>query len=263
MVAKRNLFLGIPFDDVDLSEATDHVMNAAGSPHFSYVVTPNVDHLVMLLGRGDEIWRRDYRLAVADAGLRINDSRVLMRLARISGNSLRPVPGSDLTRCVVERLAGGEAGIALIGGRSHEAEWLRSRLPDATVHHLEPPMGVRDDDAAQQAIVEFVVARAPDIVFLAMGAPQSELVAARIGRHGSARGVGLCIGASIEFLSGAQRRAPLWVQRSGFEWAFRLLREPRRLWRRYLVEGPRIFLHWLRWRRNPQDINQLPMSPRL
>jgi exopolysaccharide biosynthesis WecB/TagA/CpsF family protein len=61
--------------------------------------------------------------------------------------------------------------------------------------------------------------------------------------------VALCIGASIEFLSGARRRAPRWMQRAGLEWAFRLLSEPRRLWRRYIVEGPRIFVIWYRWRR--------------
>jgi UDP-N-acetyl-D-mannosaminuronic acid transferase (WecB/TagA/CpsF family) len=62
-----------------------------------------------------------------------------------------------------------------------------------------------------------------------------------------ATGVGLCIGASLEFLTGAKRRAPLWLQRLGLEWLFRLLTEPRRLWRRYLVEGPRIFVLWWRW----------------
>jgi N-acetylglucosaminyldiphosphoundecaprenol N-acetyl-beta-D-mannosaminyltransferase len=56
--------------------------------------------------------------------------------------------------------------------------------------------------------------------------------------------VGLCIGASVEFLSGAKRRAPRWMQRAGLEWLYRLLSEPRRLWRRYLVKGPRVFKLW-------------------
>ena len=68
----------------------------------------------------------------------------------------------------------------------------------------------------------------------------------------SVHGVGLCIGASIEFLSGAKRRAPLWVRRLRIEWAFRLASEPRRLWRRYLIEGPRIFAIWRDWKRQRQ-----------
>jgi exopolysaccharide biosynthesis WecB/TagA/CpsF family protein len=110
-------------------------------------------------------------------------------------------------------------------------------------------MGVRDNAGLQDEIADFVEREAPDITFLAIGAPQSELVAHRLAKRGRARGVALCIGASIEFLSGVRRRAPHWMQRAGLEWAFRLLSEPRRLWRRYVVEGPRIFIIWYRWRR--------------
>ena len=63
-----------------------------------------------------------------------------------------------------------------------------------------------------------------------------------------AGGTGLCIGASVEFVTGAKRRAPRWMQRLGVEWLHRLLSEPGRLWRRYLVEGPRIFAMAWRWR---------------
>ena len=86
-------------------------------------------------------------------------------------------------------------------------------------------------------------------LFFAIGAPQSEIVFAEILERGQARGVALCIGASLEFLTGAKTRAPLWMQRAGLEWLFRLGTEPRRLWRRYLVEGPKIFGIWRRWRK--------------
>lgn len=255
-------FLGVRFDRIDRDEACARVLATAGSARFSYLVTPNVDHLVMLLASGDEPWRCQYRRAVAGAALRVNDSRVLSRLARLSGLNLPPVPGSDLTRRLIDRLAGSAIRVVLIGGRKAEADWLSQRLPHAAVRHCEPPMGLRDDAAAQQAIVDFVITHDADIVLLAMGAPQSELVAARIAGYGGARGIALCVGASIEFLSGAQRRAPRWVQRAGCEWAYRLLREPRRLWRRYLVDGPRIFRYWLRWLRCPDDIDRRLMSPK-
>jgi exopolysaccharide biosynthesis WecB/TagA/CpsF family protein len=62
-------------------------------------------------------------------------------------------------------------------------------------------------------------------------------------------GIGLCVGASMDFLSGSRKRAPQWMQQARLEWLFRLLDEPQKLWRRYLVEGPKIFRIWLAWRK--------------
>ena len=102
------------------------------------------------------------------------------------------------------------------------------------------------NEGAIDAIVDFVARERADFTLFAIGAPQSEIVAAKCKVDRRCRGVGLCIGASIEFLVDRKRRAPIWMQRLHLEWAFRLLSEPRRLWRRYLVTGPRIFA--LAWR---------------
>jgi N-acetylglucosaminyldiphosphoundecaprenol N-acetyl-beta-D-mannosaminyltransferase len=80
-----------------------------------------------------------------------------------------------------------------------------------------------------------------------VGSPCSEIIASRCAQRGGGRGVALCIGASIEFILGDQIRAPLWMQKAGLEWAFRLITNPVRLWRRYLVEGPKIFLIVAKW----------------
>lgn len=242
-------FLGVEFARCDPAAALAWVQAAAKGDRFSYVVTPNVDHLVMLDGDGAEPWRSAYREAVAQSDLCLNDSRVLSRLARLSGMTLDLVPGSDFTGLLVEGGIAPGVSIALVGGQPREAEWLRTVLPQSPVAHMNPPMGVRDNPAIHDEIAEFVEAQAADMVFLAMGAPQSEIVARRIAERGRARGVGLCIGASVEFLSGARRRAPRLMQLAGLEWLFRLGSEPRRLWRRYLVDGPRIFRIWLRHRR--------------
>lgn len=153
-------------------------------------------------------------------------------------------PGSDLARRLVAERRDHSGTVALVGGAPREEAWLAAALPHHRVLHCAPPMGVRDDPQLQREIALFVEQSDADIVFLAIGAPQSEIVAHAISRRSSARGVALCIGASIEFLSGAKRRAPAWMQRAGMEWVFRLASEPTRLWRRYLVEGPKIFLIW-------------------
>lgn len=237
-------FLGFRFDTVSMAEALRWVEERETGARFAYVVTPNVDHAVMLHEPGAEPWRAAYREAVASSDLTINDSRILARLARLSRVTLPVTPGSDLVREWVASATSRAGVVALIGGRPEEAAWLREALPRWTIAHLDPPMGVRENTGAQAAIAEFVEGAQANMVLFAIGAPQSEIVAHAIARRGRAGGVGLCIGASVEFLSGAKRRAPRAMQRAGFEWLFRLASEPGRLWKRYLLRGPRVFRIW-------------------
>jgi exopolysaccharide biosynthesis WecB/TagA/CpsF family protein len=96
--------------------------------------------------------------------------------------------------------------------------------------------------------VAFVLAHPARFVFLAVGSPQQEVLAAAIAATGRATGIGLCIGASLEFLAGGSRRAPRWMQRCGLEWLFRLCRDPRRLAHRYLIHSPAVLAMLLRAR---------------
>jgi hypothetical protein len=103
-------------------------------------------------------------------------------------------------------------------------------------------MGFIHDPEEIEACLGFVEAHSPfRFCLLAVGAPQQEAVAQLLKARGIARGLTLCIGASINFLTGDERRAPLWMQRCGMEWSFRLMRSPGRLATRYLVRGPRVF----------------------
>lgn len=242
-------FLGLRFAALDMDGAVEWVRSAMAASRFRYVVTPNVDHLVRLHTAQDQPWHAAFDAAERAADLTLNDSRILARLAGASGIDLPLVPGSDLTRVLLATDIAPGARVALIGGSAAEAVWLRGRLPGAEVLHLVPPMGVLRDTAAQRSIADFIEREGPALTLFAIGAPQSEIVAHLVQRRARTGGVGLCIGASMEFLTGNKRRAPLILQRLTLEWAFRLASEPRRLWRRYLVEGPRIFAIWARWRR--------------
>lgn len=242
--AGKTEFLGFRFDTFSLGEALRWVEQHEAASRFAYVVTPNVDHAVMLNDTQAGGWHHAYRRAVAASDLTLNDSRILARLAGLSAIALSVTPGSDLVREWVVRAAPRQGALALVGGRAEEAEWLRQALPRWTITHCDPPMGVRDDPDAQAVIAEFVARSGAQMVLFAIGAPQSEIVAHAIAEQGRAGGVGLCIGASVEFLSGAKRRAPRAMQRAGLEWLFRLASEPGRLWRRYLLRGPRVFRLW-------------------
>lgn len=240
--AARRTFVGIEFDPLDTDAAVAWLSRISADTPFRYVVTPNVDHIVRLeaLGEQDtvgaELWR-----AYRDAALVLCDSRVLARLARFYGVALPLAPGSDLTvRLFAEAARPGDR-IAIIGGDAALLAALQARLPTLDLVQHVPPMGMLRNPAALDAAVAFGRDSGARFVLLAVGSPQQELLAARIAAAGGARGCGLCIGASLDFIVGRQRRAPRVVQRLGLEWAHRLASQPGRLWRRYLVDGPRIF----------------------
>ncbi len=247
-----------PFDTVRFLDMTvaladapavDAALAAASAGPFRYVVTPNVAHVTTLYPAADNQRARDFRAAYADAWLVVCDSRILRLLARAGGLDLPLVTGSDLTARLFTTRFGAGTRVAIIGGEPDLLDQVRARFPGpAYVQHC-PPMGMLANLPALHAAADFVAAADCDYVLFACGAPQSEILAHRIWRRSDARGVGLAIGASIEFLTGTRRRAPRWMQRLGLEWMFRLLSEPGRMWRRYLVEGPRIGLLWWRWRR--------------
>jgi exopolysaccharide biosynthesis WecB/TagA/CpsF family protein len=123
-----------------------------------------------------------------------------------------------------------------------QARELAHRYGLRSIKHIEPPMGFIKDPEALDACLRFIEAQSPfRFCFLALGCPQQEVVARMLRARGIARGLTLCIGASINYLTKVERRAPRWMQHAGMEWLFRLLQDPRRLARRYLIRGPRIF----------------------
>jgi exopolysaccharide biosynthesis WecB/TagA/CpsF family protein len=249
-VARRRSFLGLDFDPLDTDAAVAWLAQVRRGDPYRFVVTPNVDHLVRLEGMGQddatgaELWQ-----AYRDAALVLCDSRVLARLARLYGVDLPLAPGSDLTVRLFADVARPGDRIAIIGGDEALLAAMRTRF-DALdfVQHI-PPMGMLGNPAALAAAVAFGCESDARFLLIAVGSPQQELLAARIAAGGEATGCALCIGASLDFIVGRQRRAPRVVQRLGLEWAHRLASQPGRLWRRYLVDGPRIFRMARAWHR--------------
>lgn len=248
MARIRPRFLGIDFDAATYREVGDELSRLSQLDTFSFVVTPNVDHVLMLHPTSPVPSTPAFQQAYAAAEMRLCDSRILQRLARLHDVTLEVVTGSDLTASLFENGQLDGQKVAIIGGDAAMLPELRERFPAIEIVQHQPPMGVLSDERASEEIIRFIEQERAHYVMLAIGAPQSEIIAHRCLRAGKAAGVGLCIGASIEFLLNRKSRAPRWMQSLGLEWAFRLLSEPRRLWRRYLVSGPRIFLLSHRWR---------------
>ena len=95
-------------------------------------------------------------------------------------------------------------------------------------------------------VVNFMREHTVDIWFLAVGAPQQEILAMKARDDGRVTGTALCIGASLDFLTGVEKRAPRAISAMGMEWLWRLIKDPGGKWRRYLIEGPRIFILFFR-----------------
>jgi UDP-N-acetyl-D-mannosaminuronic acid transferase (WecB/TagA/CpsF family) len=133
--------------------------------------------------------------------------------------------------------------VVVIGGTAEQADILSKRYGLKALRHLNPPMGFINDSATVEECLRFVENESPfRFCLLAVGCPQQEILAKALQSRGRARGLALCVGASINFLTGSERRAPKWIQYAGLEWFYRLLQNPSRLARRYLIRGPRIFL---------------------
>lgn len=242
---QRREFLGVRFDCVGMDEALAFVGSASAATRMRYVVTPNVDHLVRLHYAGDP----EVRAAYDEADLCLCDSRVIRGLAWIEGIRLKTVPGSDLVEALIPAHMNGVRRVTLVGGGDDDAARLAKMLPAVAIAHHQPPMGMLHKPEAMQAAVQFVIDTPAELVLLAVGSPQQEIIAHRVALSGRGTGVALCIGAGIDFVTGTKQRAPRVLRLIGLEWLFRLLMEPRRLWRRYLINSPRIFLIMARWRR--------------
>lgn len=223
-------------DDHDL-ESFLPLAEGFGQERFGYVVTPNVDHLVRF--NEDEVFRGHYR----NANYVLLDSRFAAYALRIvKGIRLRVCTGSDLTAALFSSIVEPSDRIVIIGGSEAAAGAIADIYGLTNLRHYNPPMGFAQDLEAVDTCLDFIESQSPfRFCFLAVGSPQQEALAALLQARGIARGLALCVGSSLRFLTGSEKRAPAWVQNMALEWLFRLAQDPKRLARRYLIRGPRFF----------------------
>jgi len=241
-------FLNSAFDKIDLDVALTRISERKASKPFAFVVTPNVDHLVRL--ETDTVLATLY----AQAWLTVCDSRVLELIGRFSGEKIDVTPGSDLTARLFDKVIDPNETVTIIGASSDVIDAVTARYGLTDVRWHEPPMGLRHNREALEDCARFVAENPARFIFMCVGSPQQELVAEACLDRGDCTGLGLCVGASLDFLGGKTERAPEWMQRSRLEWLHRLVSEPRRMWRRYLVDGPKVFLLWRRWRKAQREL---------
>lgn len=243
MAAPRFNVLGTGVSALSLDQARDFVVSARGRRRLGYVCCATAYNVDLALA--DPTLRAAYR----GAALTTPDGMPLVWLGRLHGHaSITRVYGPDLLLAACD--AGRPAGLRhyFYGGAPGVADELARRLterfPGLTVAGtFTPPFRALTATEAEVLRADIAV-RQPDVIWVGLSTPKQEAFAAEFAPQLDA-GLLVCVGAAFDFHSGRVAQAPRWMQRSGLEWLHRLVTEPRRLWRRYLVHNPRFVLRTL------------------
>ncbi|MDH3974333.1 MAG: WecB/TagA/CpsF family glycosyltransferase [Deltaproteobacteria bacterium] len=246
MPEKSIQMFNININAATLEEAADMVINASKKREKGLVVTPNVDHMVKL--DKDSEFMKIYKNAL----FIFADGMPIVWLSKILPGMSLPerVTGADLLPKVCEKASNSGLKVMIIGGMIGVAEEASSKLKKKfnnlnIVGTYCPPMGFEKNHEETMRIIGFCNSRKPDIIFFGVGAPKQEKWASsNINQLNDC--IILCVGAAIDFAAGNIQRAPKFIQNIGFEWFWRLIKDPRRLWKRYLIQDSWFILMTLR-----------------
>jgi N-acetylglucosaminyldiphosphoundecaprenol N-acetyl-beta-D-mannosaminyltransferase len=253
--ASRYGVLGTWVDAVDPVRALDAIAGWIRQGQRRYVAFANVHGVIE--GLDEPTTRRAFN----EAGLTVPDGVPLVWLGRLLGHrEVRRVYGPDTVLRLGERAAQHGWSCYFYGGAPGVAERLASvlaeRFPGLRVAGVHAPPFRPLTEAEDAEEVSRINATRADLVFVGLGCPKQERWMAE-HRSRLTAAVLLGVGAAFDFHTGRVRQAPRWMMGAGLEWLFRLIQEPRRLWRRYLVYNPRFLFHvtlqLLRLRRYPTD----------
>jgi len=233
--------LGVRVSSINMSIAMETIKGWIERREPNYVTVADVNSI--MVGQRDPEFLRIHN----KAGMVTPDGMPLVWLGRYNGNkNVERVYGPDLMLALCEKSIANGCRHYLYGGHEGVPELLKSRLEQRfpgikIVGTYSPPFRALSNEEDEK-IIKTINSAKPDIVWVGLGAPKQERwMAEHVGRLGVPVLIG--VGAAFDFNAGLKKQAPLWMQKRGLEWVFRLVTEPRRLWRRYLGNNPRfVFL---------------------
>lgn len=233
-LADRAQVGGVKFDRRTEADIIQHIITRSRAGEGGWVLTPNID-ICRQIDRDEQA-----QVLVEGATLVVADGMPLVWASRLRGEALpERVAGSTLIFSLSEAAATAGRSIYLLGGAPGIPEAAADRLstmyPGLKVAGTDSPLfGFESSEAEMASIRDRLCQAAPDIVYVGLGFPKQEkLIEILAPALPKAWFIGC--GAAIGFAGGAMRRAPVWMRRAGLEWAHRLLSEPQRLFRRYLI----------------------------
>jgi len=235
---------GIRFDALDERGVVAHVRRALEEGRGGRIVTANVDIVRQALKTPEA------RAHVEAGTLVVADGAPVVWASKLARRGLPArVAGSDLIWSLSGELGRLGGSVFLLGGRPGSELLAARRLVDASpglriAGALAPPMGFEKDPEIVRQVCDEVAAAKPDMVYVGLGFPKQEWMISQLAPLLPGAWFMGC-GASIAFVAGTLRRAPLWMQRAGLEWLHRMAREPRRLFARYVLHDAPLALRLL------------------
>ena len=245
---ERIQLMNTKIDNCSMEEALVAIEQLIHENKNSYVVTPNVDHIVKL--EKDEEFREVYK----NASLILTDGKPLIWIANLYKTPIKEkISGSDLFPRVCEVAAKKKYKMFFLGAAegvaAKAAENLAKRFQGLNVvGTYSPPFGFEKDEEELEKIIKMIRGVKPDILIVGLGAPKQEKFIYKY-REQLGVPVSLGLGASLDFEAGNVKRAPKWVADHGLEWFYRFLSEPKRLFKRYFIDDTKILMLAWKYRR--------------
>lgn len=244
----RMRLMNTEIDNLTMDETLDAIDSLIKEDNCSYVVTPNVDHIVQL--EKDEELKRVYE----NASLILTDGKPLIWISNWYKTPIKEkISGSDLFPRVCELAAKKGYTMYLLGAAEGVADKAAKNLMDKykglnIVGTYSPPFGFEKDKVELKKIERQIQKVHPDILIVGLGCPKQEKY---MYHHCKELDVPISfgLGASIDFEAGNIKRAPRWMSEHGLEWLYRITQDPKRLAKRYLVDDMKIISIARKYRR--------------
>ena len=227
-------------NNVDMCEAIQAIENMIDGNKKSYVVAINVDVVI-------KIEKDTYLKQITDnADMVLVDGKPLVWIAKWYKKPVRAkISGSDLVPLLCEKAAKKGYSIFIIGGKEGVADRAKENLEKSIsginiVGTYAPPLGFEKDEVERQRINQMISKVCPDLLIVCLGCPKQEMWIYENYQKYDAK-VSICAGATVDFLAGSVSRAPKWMSEHGFEWFYRFMMEPKRMFKRYFIDDIKVF----------------------
>lgn len=228
----RIKFLNTHVDNLTMQESIQAIDNLLKRKKQSYVVTPNLDHIVML--EKDAYFKEVYD----NASLVLTDGQPLMWISKMKKKPIvEKVSGADLFPKVCQMAAEKGYSMYILGAAEGVADRAADKLSTRyvglnVVGTFSPEYGFEKNEREIDRIIDDINMKQPDILAVSLGTPKAEKFIYKY-RHRLDVGISMSIGAAVDFEAGNVKRAPQWMSKAGLEWLYRIMKEPKRLLKRY------------------------------
>ncbi|MDJ0648917.1 MAG: WecB/TagA/CpsF family glycosyltransferase [Xenococcaceae cyanobacterium MO_188.B19] len=234
---RKTKILNIEIDNISSSQLLQQTRNGG------VVLTPNVDHLMKL----QKDW--DFYQLYTSADYIVCDSKIIYWASILLGDRIKEkISGSDFFPLFYKKYQyDREIKIFLLGGTETSVQQAKNNINHKVgrtmvVGAYSPPFGFEKEQAECQKIVDLINSTDATVLAIGVGAPKQEKWIFKHKDRLSKIKIFLAVGETINFEAGATKRAPKWMSQAGLEWLYRLVLEPKRLWKRYLLESIPFFI---------------------